>query len=114
MVRPALVQQFLDGLADRPGAQQRARVAIKAVERWALVRDLMPFPITTGTEIIGLPMDELIEAYDDYLEILGDAERHVLGFAVIRGYQCPHEMVRRGKEMREKIARLKSQLLPHG
>lgn len=53
VIRPALVQQFLDGLADRPGAQQRAKVAIKAVERWALVRDLLPFPITTGTEIVG-------------------------------------------------------------
>ena len=53
VVRSSLVQQFLDGLSDRPGAQQRARVALKAVERWALVRDLLPFPITTGTEIVG-------------------------------------------------------------
>ena len=53
VIRPALVQGFLDGLADRPGAQSQARVAIKAVERWAVVRDLLPFPITTGTEIIG-------------------------------------------------------------
>lgn len=52
VIRPALVQGFLDGLADRPGAQLRAQVAIKAVERWALVRDLLPFPITTGTEVI--------------------------------------------------------------
>jgi len=27
------------------------RVALKAVERWAVVRDLLPFPITTGTEV---------------------------------------------------------------
>ena len=53
VIRPALVQQFLDGLADRPGAQIRARVALKAVEKWALVRDLLPFPITTGTEVVG-------------------------------------------------------------
>jgi integrase len=52
-IRPALVQQFLDGLSERPGAQQRARVAIKAVEKFALPRDLLPFPITTGTEIVG-------------------------------------------------------------
>jgi integrase len=53
VIRPALVQRFLDGLAHKPGAQQRARVALKAVEHWALVRDLLPFPITTGTEIVG-------------------------------------------------------------
>jgi len=49
MIRPALVQAFLDGLADRPGQQKNARTAIKAVEAWALVRDMIPFPITTGT-----------------------------------------------------------------
>lgn len=53
VIRPSLVQEFLDGLADRPGAQLRARVALKAVEKWALVRDLLPFPITTGTEVVG-------------------------------------------------------------
>lgn len=52
-VRPALVQRFLDGLASRPGSQKNARVALKALERWAVVRDLLPFPITTGTEVIG-------------------------------------------------------------
>lgn len=52
VIRPAIVQQFLDGLAHTPGAQQRARGALKAVERWALVRDLLPFPITTGTETV--------------------------------------------------------------
>lgn len=53
VIRPALVQGFLDSFADRPGAQLCARVAIKAVEKWALVRDLLPFPITTGTEVVG-------------------------------------------------------------
>lgn len=53
VIRPALVQQFLDGFADRPGAQQRAKVAIKAVEAWAIVRDFLPFPITTGTKLVG-------------------------------------------------------------
>lgn len=51
-IRPSLVQGFLDGLADRPGAQQRAWVALKAVEKWALPRDLLAFPIMTGTEFI--------------------------------------------------------------
>jgi integrase len=49
VIRPALVQAFLDGIADRPGQQKVAQVALKAVEKWALVRDLLPYPITTGT-----------------------------------------------------------------
>jgi integrase len=53
VIRPALVQKFLDGLAERPGAQQRARVALKAVEAFALPRDLLFGPITLGTTIIG-------------------------------------------------------------
>ena len=52
-MRPALVQAFLDGLADRPAAQRNARAALKAVEKWAMVRDLLPYPITTGTEAPG-------------------------------------------------------------
>ena len=37
---PALVQAFLDGLAGTPGRQKNARTALKAVEKFALVRDL--------------------------------------------------------------------------
>lgn len=51
-MRPALVQAFLDGLADRPSVQGVAKTAIKAVEKWAVVRDLLPGAITLGTEII--------------------------------------------------------------
>lgn len=53
VIRPALVQAFLDGLADRPAQQKNAQTALKAVEKWALVRDLLPYPITTGTEAPG-------------------------------------------------------------
>src|SRR6266446_5384434 len=53
VIRPALVQAFLDGLADRPAQQQKAQTALKAVEKWAIVRDLLPYPITTGTEAPG-------------------------------------------------------------
>ena len=53
VIRPALVQGFLDGFADRPAQQKCAQTAIKAVERWALVRDLLPYPISTGTEAVG-------------------------------------------------------------
>jgi integrase len=52
-LRPALVQIFLDTMADRPGTQYNARTALRAVEKWALVRDLLPYPITTGTETVG-------------------------------------------------------------
>ena len=52
-MRPALTQAFLDGFADRPAAQKKAQVAIKSLERWALVRDLLPRPISTGTEAPG-------------------------------------------------------------
>jgi len=52
-LRPALIQAFLDGLADRPAAQRNAKTAIKSLERWAIVRDLLPHAITTGTEAPG-------------------------------------------------------------
>lgn len=45
-------QQFLDGLGHIPGAQQMAKVAIKSMEKWALVRRRMPWPITYGTQVI--------------------------------------------------------------
>jgi integrase len=53
VIRPALVQAFLDGFADRPAQQKCAQTAIKAVEKWALVRDRLPFPITVGTQAPG-------------------------------------------------------------
>jgi integrase len=53
VIRPALVQAFLDGLADRPATQKNARAALKTLEKWALVRDLLPRQITLGTEAPG-------------------------------------------------------------
>src|SRR5262249_1082948 len=52
-IRPALVQAFLDGLADRPAQQTKARAALRGVEKWAIVRDLLPRQITLGTEAPG-------------------------------------------------------------
>lgn len=49
VIRPALVQAFLDGLAATPGNQKNARGVLSAVEKWALVRDRLPMPITRGT-----------------------------------------------------------------
>jgi integrase len=51
VLRPALVQAFMDGMADRPGKQAAALAALRQVERWAIVRDLLPQPITMGVEI---------------------------------------------------------------
>jgi hypothetical protein len=53
VIRPALVQAFLDGLAGRPGLQRNAKAALKAVEKWAIVRDMLPHPITFGCEVEG-------------------------------------------------------------
>jgi integrase len=53
-IRPALVQGYLDGWSDRPGKQQNALRAIKALEKWAVVRDLLPHQITLGV-VTGRP-----------------------------------------------------------
>jgi integrase len=47
-IRPSLVQGYLDGWADKPGKQQNALRAIKALTVWAVVRDLLPRDITLG------------------------------------------------------------------
>jgi integrase len=52
-LRPAHVQAFLDGLADRPAQQLNALRVLHTVERWAIVRDLLMWPITMGCEVIG-------------------------------------------------------------
>jgi integrase len=49
-IRPALVQAYIDGIAGSPGKQAAAYAALKQVEKWAVVRDLLPRPITTGVE----------------------------------------------------------------
>lgn len=51
-IGPWDVQLFLDQLADRPGAQDRARVALSAVESFAMPRRLLPYPIMTGVETV--------------------------------------------------------------
>ena len=53
VVRPAIIQAFLDAMADMPGKQAVARTALKAVEKFAVVRDLVPIPFMTGTSIVG-------------------------------------------------------------
>jgi integrase len=51
IIRPALVQAFMDGMSDRPGKQAAALAALRQLERWAIVRDLLPQPFTLGVEV---------------------------------------------------------------
>jgi integrase len=50
VIRPALVQGYLDGWDDKPGKQAAALAAFKALEKWAVVRDILPRPITLGVK----------------------------------------------------------------
>jgi integrase len=50
-LRPALIQAYFDGLAGRPGKQAAALAALKQLERFAVVRDLLPRQITLGVEV---------------------------------------------------------------
>lgn len=49
-IRPALIQAFLDGLTGRPGKQAVAYSVLKQVEKYALVRDLVPRTFMDGVE----------------------------------------------------------------
>ncbi len=49
-IRPALVQAYFDGLAGLPGKQAAALAALRQLEKWAVVRDLLPRQITLGVE----------------------------------------------------------------
>src|SRR6266851_1295237 len=51
IIRPALVQAFMDGMSDRPGKQAAALAVLRQLERWAIVRDLLTQPITLGVEV---------------------------------------------------------------
>jgi integrase len=50
-IKPSLVQAYFDGLSGLPGKQAAALAAIKQLEKWAVVRDLLPRQITLGVEI---------------------------------------------------------------
>ena len=47
-IRPSLVQKYLDGLDGRPGKQAAALTAIRALNKWARVRDLLSSSIVEG------------------------------------------------------------------
>ena len=84
VIRPALVQAFLDGFSDRPASQRNARAALKAVEKWAIVRDRLPWPITFGTEAPGSGGGH--EPWSDEQVAIAEAHaRHNLSRAVTLG-----------------------------
>lgn len=86
-IRPSLVQAFLDGLAGTPGRQKNARTALKAVEKFALVRDLLPYPIMTGTETI--KMDGGHEPWsDEMIRLALEHARPDLARVVMLGVEC--------------------------
>src|SRR6185437_2762893 len=70
VIRPAIIQGFLDGLADYPGKQQVARTALKALEKYALPRDLVSMPFMTGTSVVGT--DGRHEPWPDELVTLAE------------------------------------------
>ena len=74
VIRPAIIQGFLDAMADMPGKQSVARTALKAVEKFAVVRDLVPMPFMTGTSVVG--SDGGHEPWPDHCLAL--AEAHAL------------------------------------
>jgi integrase len=50
-IRPSLVLAYFDGIADRPGKSAAGLAALKQLEKWAIVRELLPRQITLGVEI---------------------------------------------------------------
>jgi hypothetical protein len=58
-----------------------------------------------------LLVGRLIEAYDEYLDFLKSADDHVAGLLYAHGYRCPDDQVRRGEELRNRIAGLKRSVL---
>jgi integrase len=49
-MRPSLIQAYLDALDGRPGKQAAARDALAQLEKWAIVRDLVPRQFMIGVE----------------------------------------------------------------
>ena len=83
-MRPALVQAFFDGIADRPGRQGYAMSALKQLEKWAIVRDLLPRQITLGVEI-GHPAGGHVPWTDEQIALAEKHARPELARAVTLG-----------------------------
>lgn len=50
-IRPSLVQKYFDKIRDRPGKQAATMSALRALEKWAIVNELLPRQISYGVEI---------------------------------------------------------------
>lgn len=55
-------------------------------------------------------MEELIATYDEYIKALEDENGSLVGLAYAHGWRCPPERAEHGKELRAKIADLKSRI----
>jgi hypothetical protein len=53
---------------------------------------------------------ELVDAYDEYVFLLGEAEGRLLMLALAHGFGTPDSLVVRGEELRKRIADLKSEI----
>lgn len=83
-LRPAVVQAYLDGWADKPGKQYCALAAIKQLGKWAEKLDLVNRDITRGVET-GKPSGGHIPWTDEQIAL---AERHArpdLARAIVLG-----------------------------
>jgi integrase len=52
VIRPKLVQDYIDGFAEFPGKQKNVLSVLLAVQKWAAPRDRLPHPITTGVQCL--------------------------------------------------------------
>ena len=84
VIRPALIQGYLDGWDDKPGKQAAALAAFKALERWAVVRDLLPRQITIGVET-GKPQGGHVPWTDTQVALAEKCVRSDLARAVTLG-----------------------------
>jgi len=54
---------------------------------------------------------ELVSTYDEYVELLVETEKLMLGLYYSHGCVVPEHMVRRGHELRVRIKELKKEVL---
>ena len=97
-IRPALIQGYLDELDGRPGKQGAALAALRALEKWALVRDLLPHPIALGVTT-GHPEGGHIPWTDSQVELAIRAARPDIARAIVLGAntgQRASDLVRMG------------------
>jgi hypothetical protein len=58
-----------------------------------------------------LAIGRLIEAYDEYVDLLTKSEAAMIGLAFAHGFRCSEEMIEQGAVLRARIAELKQAVL---